>query len=165
MRKFLAVLGLAAAAMVAACGFQPVYAPGGSARSIGPVTVTEIEGRTGFLVRQELQKRFQPGAQHAGAQPRTLTLKLQEDLIGVVSRLDGFAARSDLFGTVAYSLSPAEPGGAAISGFVQVSVGLNQDGAPFGDVALQSDAEQRLAVAIAERLYAELLLKAAASPS
>lgn len=164
MRRTLAVLALGLTTLLASCGFQPVYAPGASGRSIGAITIPEIEGRTGFLLRQELLKRTQAGASDSNAPTRTLFLTLKEDLLPVVSRIDGFASRSDLSGTVVYYLSPAKPGGKAISGFIVVSVGLNQEGAPFGDVALQSDAEERLAVAIAERLHAEILLKSARTP-
>jgi LPS-assembly lipoprotein len=162
MRRTLAVLAVGLTTLLGACGFQPVYAPGASARSLGNITIPEIEGRTGFLLRQELQKRVAAGATDPGAPARTLFLTLKEDLLPVVTRIDGFASRSDLSGTVVYYLSPAKPGDKAISGFIVVSVGLNQEGAPFGDVALQSDAEERLAVAIAERLHAEILLKSAA---
>ncbi len=47
MRVLIASLTL----LLAACGFQPMYAPADGANAIGPVQIAEIEGKAGHVLR------------------------------------------------------------------------------------------------------------------
>ena len=59
MRQFFAALLLLS---LAACGFQPVYAPGSSALAAGgPITVEPIPGRSGYKLRRALQEELAIG--------------------------------------------------------------------------------------------------------
>ena len=53
MRVLLASLTLL---LVAACGFQPMYAPPGGGPAIGPIQVSMIEGKAGHVLRTELDR-------------------------------------------------------------------------------------------------------------
>jgi LPS-assembly lipoprotein len=151
-RRALLALGLALAA--GACGFRPVYDSQGS--GIGPVSVSEIEGRTGFLVRQELLRRA--SLEQGAGEPRRLDVRLVTQFAGTSNQITGYATRTQMIVSANYRLV----GSSAVEGFVQANVaydGLNQ---AFGDVALQADAEERVAVQLADRIWMDLVRKAKA---
>ena len=52
MRVLIAGLAL----LLAACGFQPMYAPPGGGNAIGPVQIAEIDGKAGHVLRTELNR-------------------------------------------------------------------------------------------------------------
>ena len=54
MRVLIASLTL----LLAACGFQPMYAPAGGGQAIGPVQVSQIDGKAGHVLKRELDRRI-----------------------------------------------------------------------------------------------------------
>jgi LPS-assembly lipoprotein len=145
------LLTLAFAAGLAACGFQPVYSTRGS--GIGPVSITTIDGRTGYFLRQELERRavLEQGRQA----PRQLTVKLTRTFSPAAQGVDGISLRNELTVTANYMLSAAPPL-PAITGSITTSVAYESLDQAYGDVALQSDAEERIAGQLALRLWLDL---------
>ena len=58
MKQFFA---LVAFALIAGCGFKPVYATGAGATYGGAITVEPIDGRSGYILRRALQEELAIG--------------------------------------------------------------------------------------------------------
>ncbi len=136
---------------LAACGFQPVYSTQGS--GIGPVTIAAIEGRTGYYLRQELDRRavLEQGA----TSPRVLTVKMTRSFTPAAQGTDGISTRNELTVTASYVLAAAPPL-PAVRGTIETNVAYESLDQAYGDVALQADGEERVAGQIAERLWLDL---------
>jgi hypothetical protein len=159
-RTTLAVLAaglLAGTSLVAGCGFQPVYSQQG--RGIGPVQVALIDGRTGYLVQQELV-RFAT-LERGTSRLRRLEVLLETEFVPTNQRADGFFNRAQMTVTASWKLlgSDVAPDG---QGRVSVMVGYDTREQAFGTVSLQADAEERAAVMLAERIWADVAAKAPA---
>ena len=104
MRVLLASLTL----LLAACGFQPMYAPAGSggAAAIGPVEVAQIEGKAGHVLKTELDRMF--AVEDNGAAPALLEITLQEQVTPIGIRRDESATRAELRLIANYVLTPAD---------------------------------------------------------
>lgn len=156
MGKALAKLGVLAfmvglSTIVAGCGFQPVYNTQGS--GIGPVSIAAIEGRTGYFLRQELDRRAV--LEQGEASPRILSVKLTRSFTPAAQGTDGISTRNEMAVTATYVLAAAPPL-PAVSGTITTSVAYESLDQAYGDVALQADAEERVANQIAERLWLDL---------
>lgn len=156
MDKALAKLGVLVSmvglsAMLAGCGFQPVYNTQGS--GIGPVTIAAIEGRTGYYLRQELDRRAV--LEQGTASPRVLSVKLTRAFTPAAQGTDGISTRNEMTVTATYVLAAAPPL-PAVTGTITTNVAYESLDQAFGDVALQADAEERVANQIAERLWLDL---------
>ena len=109
MRVLLASLTL----LLAACGFQPMYAQPGGQNAIGPVTLTQIDGMAGHVLRAELDRILQ--VENDGSPPALLEITLTEQVTPLGIRVDESAARSELRLIANYVLTPPrgarQPGG------------------------------------------------------
>lgn len=155
MRVLLASLTL----LLAACGFQPMYAPaamGGPA--IGPVTVAQIEGKAGHVLKRELDRIL--AVENNGAPPMLLEVTLQEQVIRLGLRRDESATRAELRLIANYVLTPPEAR-RRIRGSITTVVNYDIPAAAFGEIAAQDDARERAAETMAQRFRAELALRMA----
>ena len=155
MKRLLIVLMLA----LPACGFQPVYAPGGTASfAAGNITVSEIPGRSGYMLRQALQKELAAGLPNL-AGPATLNVKLDENLTRLAFKPDGAAARSSLIARSSYALSTDE---GSFSGSTEAEINFAVPDAPYGDISAQTSASDRAMRVLASRIVDDLRLKLSA---
>lgn len=155
VRLVLCCLLLGGPLAASGCGFQPVYSPSG--RGIGPVDVALIDGRTGFLVQQELARK---AALERGTTPvRRLEVELTTSFIQTNQGSDGFFSRTQMTVAASWTLQgQAEtPDG---RGAVSVMVGYDSQDQAFGEVALQADAEERAAVLLADRIWSDVATRA-----
>jgi LPS-assembly lipoprotein len=137
--------------LVSGCGFSPVYSTNGA--GVGPVSISEIDGRAGYFLRQELDRY---AALERGSTPqRTLTVKLVTNFASAALGVDGLSARTLYTLTANYSLE-SNTGGKPLVGVVSTTVGYESLDQAYGDVALQADAEQRAATQVADRVWADL---------
>ena len=143
------IFGLSVA--IAGCGFQPVYSTQGS--GIGPVTIAAIDGRTGYYLRQELDRRAV--LEQGTGSPRLLVVKFERTFTPAAQGTDGISTRNEMTVTATYTLAAAPPL-PAIRGSVATNVAYESLDQAYGDVALQADAEERVAGQIAERLWLDL---------
>jgi|CXWL01.1.fsa_nt_gi LPS-assembly lipoprotein len=155
MRVLIAALTL----LVAACGFQPMYATsanGGPA--IGPVQISQIDGKAGHVLKTELERIL--AVENNGAPPATLEIALLEQVTALGLRRDESATRGEIRLTATYTLTPAS-GGEAIRGTLYTVVNYEIPTAAFGEIAAQDDARERAAESMAQRFRAELALRMA----
>ncbi len=145
---------------LAACGFQPVYAPGTSALAAGgPITVEPIRGRSGYLLRRALQEELAIGLPGV-TEPATLNVILKDNLTRLAFKPDGAASRSSITASGRYVL--ARDSG-AVSGVVDAQTDFTvPPSAPYGDIAAQTSAYDRTMRELAKRIVDDLRLQLSA---
>ncbi|HYD89557.1 MAG TPA: LPS assembly lipoprotein LptE [Vitreimonas sp.] len=155
MRVLIASLTL----LLAACGFQPMYAPAGGGPAIGPVSIEEIEGKAGHVLRTELSRIL--SVENGDAPPSQLEITLLEQVTPLGIRRDESATRAELRLIANYVLTPPQPGAQVMRGSVVTVVNYDIPTAAFGEIAAQDDARERAAETMAQRFRAELALRMA----
>lgn len=140
---------------LAACGFTPLYANG--AGGAGQVTVAEIDGRSGHMLRKALIQQLAAGLPGI-EEPATLTVILDEELQRLSLRPDEAASRTDIVVDAQYVL---EVGGEAFGAEVSAETSFNVPDAPFADITAQIDTSERAVNLLARRIVDDLRLKLA----
>ncbi|HVK81332.1 MAG TPA: LPS assembly lipoprotein LptE [Verrucomicrobiae bacterium] len=157
MRVWIASLSLL---LLAACGFQPMYAPAGGGNAIGPVSIVEIEGKAGHVLRTELTRLL--AVEDDGSAPMELEITLIENVSNLGIRVDESATRAELRLTANYVLTPPTTTQARVMrGSVITTVNYDIPTAAFGEIAAQDDARERAAETMAQRFRAELAMRVA----
>lgn len=157
MRLLLASLALAA---TSACGFTPVYSNASAVQSAGAIEVTEIPERLGYELRQNLIRQLAPGLKGV-PEGAVLTVEVRDQLGRLAVRPDQAASRSDLRVRANYTLAWE---GGSIVGEVSGESSFNVPDGPYGDISAQTEARERAAQQIADRIVADLRIKAAQLP-
>jgi LPS-assembly lipoprotein len=152
MRVLIASLTL----LLAACGFQPMYSPGGGS-AIGPVQINEIEGKAGHVLRTELSRIL--AVENGASPPSHLEITLSEQVTPLGIRIDESATRAELRLIANYVLTPPGQGAQVVRGSVVTVVNYDIPTAAFGEIAAQDDARERAAETMAQRFRAELALR------
>jgi LPS-assembly lipoprotein len=152
---------LPAAALVAACGFTPLYGEGAPAsRMAGRVEVPVIDGETGFALRERLTASL--GDPSPAAYRLEITLDLKRS--GVALTKQDVTTRFDIVGTAEYRLVPTAGGTPAAAGVVRAVTGFSspesETSFAFASLSAERDAERRLAVALADQILQRLALSA-----
>ncbi len=156
MKKMLMNFSLALGCIffLTACGFTPVYGVNGA--GIGKVEIAPIEGRVGYFLAQNLQRRV--GLENDNSNPRQLKIIIKQRYNNVALRTDGFATRTRITFDAEYSLSESATEG-ELKGQVTSIVSFDSVERAYSDVSLQSDAEERAANDLAERIWADIINK------
>ena len=144
---------------LAACGFQPMYAPPGGGAAIGPVAVAQIDGKAGHVLKTELDRLLGVEA-GAGGEPMQLEITLLESVTPLGIRVDESATRAELRLIANYILTPPN-NGQVMRGSVISVVTYEIPTAAFGEITSQDDARERAAETMAQRVRAELALRMA----
>ena len=140
---------------LAACGFEPVYGPGGAGTALqNRVLVDAPEDRFGYFLVREVETRL-----GRAATPRwglALTTTTTEDGLAIDS--EGNTRRYNLLGTTSYALRDLDSGQIVTSGKVESFTGYSATGTTVATRAAELDAQERLMVILADlvvsRLYA-----------
>lgn len=154
-----AVLIASLTLFLAACGFQPMYAPAGGGQAIGPVQISEIEGKAGHVLRTELSRIL--AVENGASPPSQLEITLTEQVTPLGLRVDESATRAELRLIANYVLTPPASAGRPMRGSVTTVVNYDIPTAAFGEIASQDDARERAAETMAQRFRAELALRMA----
>jgi len=141
------------ALLVAACGFEPVYAPGGSGAALqGQVLVDEPDSVITFRMVQEIEARLGRTATPVYRLTYDLTLEREEQSITAQNAI----LRYSLIGQMSYALIRISDGEVITSGNVEDFVSYSAAGTSLETLASERDADQRLAVALANLVTDEL---------
>jgi len=152
-----ALLALALAPLTA-CGFTPVYGPQTSLANAGPMSIREIEGRTGHFLREELIKTVGQGV--PGVKGSTeLEVKLSQSIDRLAFAPDQAASRSDYVGTATWTLRSAD-GKTLMSGVAVDRASFNFANEAYADVAAQAAAQDRLGALLARTIRSQMFIKA-----
>ena len=137
---------------LAACGFTPVYAPGGTAAALrNQVIVQEPTNREGFLLVQELENRLGRGGSQYGL---GIALNIEDEGAGVTRT--GDITRFNLIGTVDYALTDLTTEQVIATGQVSNFTGYSATGDTVETLAAERDARQRLMVILADQITTDL---------
>ncbi|WP_146585001.1 LPS assembly lipoprotein LptE [Puniceibacterium confluentis] len=146
---------LGAAALLASCGFTPVYGPGGGAEALlGQIALDAPDTREGYLLTQRLEERLGRGL--GGAYALSYAISVETEGLGTTS--DGSTTRYQLLGKVAYSLKDAATGATLNSRDTSAFSGYSATGSNVATLAAERDATRRLMVILGDQMVDQLVL-------
>jgi LPS-assembly lipoprotein len=139
---------------LAGCGFTPAYAPGGTGTVLdGQVVITAPETPLGFFTLDRLERRLgRPGA----AARFALTVTPTAERAAAAFTDDGLQSRANLIGVSRYRLTDAA-GTLIAQGTVDAFTGFATPTSTVATRVAEGDAEQRLAIMLADLIITRLL--------
>ncbi|WP_299608739.1 LPS assembly lipoprotein LptE [uncultured Tateyamaria sp.] len=138
---------------VAACGFEPVYGPGGAGTQLqNRVLVDKPIDREGFLLVRQLEERLGRTGDPAYALGIQLSVKEEARAIDP----DGDIRRFHVIGEATYSLSDTSTGAVVQSNTVDNFVGYSATGTTVATLAAKRDATERLMTMLADEIVLQL---------
>ncbi|MCF6234063.1 MAG: LPS assembly lipoprotein LptE [Rhodobacteraceae bacterium] len=148
-RRILLFLPLA----LAACGFSPVYGPGGTASALrGKVQVAAPDTTDAYQLVQNLEQRL--GQPDMAIYALSFTLKSETQ--GQAITVSNETTRYSLVGKVDYILRANEGGDIVASGSVDNFTGYSATGSTVETLAAERDARARLMVILADQITTRL---------
>ncbi|GHF34626.1 LPS assembly lipoprotein LptE [Seohaeicola zhoushanensis] len=148
-RRFVIALPLA----LAACGFQPVYGPGGAGRALnGKVGFEPPATEDAYLLVRALEDRLG----RAGTPDYILTFKTTIAPEGQAVTATGAITRFSLVGRASYVLTRAGSDVKLAEGDVRNFAGYSATGSTVEALAAETDARQRLMVILADQIVTRL---------
>jgi len=154
------LLSLVLAVTLSACGFHPLYAPGGAQEAaLQAIYVPIIPDRTGQLLRQALQQRLE-GDDSAVAKRYELSISYFKTTANLDVQADNSTTRARDVGTAVWRLHPAGNASDTLtSGTVRSVDGYNIIDEQFFYMDLSEEAAQhRIADALADQIVTGLAL-------
>ncbi|MBC7139365.1 MAG: hypothetical protein H5U17_11625 [Defluviimonas sp.] len=153
-----ALLGLLAPALLAACGFAPVYGSGGPARALlNRVRIEDPTNKNAFDLVERLEERL--------GRPQNVAFRLSYGITtqsrGLGITPDNTTTRYNIDGTVTYTLSDAVSGTPLAQGEVTTFVSYSASGSTVATVAAEEDAYARLMRLLADQIVSELIASSA----
>ena len=149
-RRFLLCLPL----VLAACGFTPVYAPGGTGDKLdGRITFVAHSTQEGYLLIRNLEERL--GRATAPVYRLAVTPTVTRE--GQAITAAGEITRFSLVGRASYSLHLIASDDVITSGSVNNFTGYSATGSTVETLAAEDDALERLMRIIADQIVARLL--------
>ena len=138
---------------LAACGFTPVYGPGGAGSELqNRVLVDPPVDREGFLLVRQIEERLGRTDDAAYRLSGKLTLVQENRAIDP----DGDIRRFHLIGTATYELREAATGDIVRADTVDDFVGYSATGTTVATLAARRDAQERLMTILADQIVLQL---------
>lgn len=145
---------LAAPCALAGCGFSPVYGPGGDALALrGAVRVEDPDTEFGFDFVTRFEQRL--GPPDAARYDLRWILTLRERELAIDDA--GTIRRFNVEGSLAWTLSPLGSGTPVLSGTETSFTSYSATGSTISTLESEQDAEQRLAVILADAVVTRLI--------
>lgn len=144
---------LSSLAAFAACGFTPVYTPGGNANRLqDAVVVAAPKTQSDYFLVVRLEERLGHGALARFDLATTTTY--DEQPMAVTS--DGVTSRINLVGQTSYKLSNRHNGDIVTEGEVTSFTGFSASGSTVSSLAAKRDAQERLSIILADKIVNRL---------
>ena len=138
---------------LAACGFAPVYGPGGTGSALqGRVGVAAPADRVSYLLVRTLEERL--GRAAAPAYDLSLALETTQEALAIDPA--GNTRRFNLLGRADYALTDLATGDVVTSGRVENFTGYSATGTAVATLAAEQDAQARLMTILADAIVARL---------
>lgn len=148
------ILALLAAGALAACGFEPAYAPGGPAAGLlGQVTVDAPEDKDAFDFVARLEDRLGRTRTPAYRLSYRITTRTQDQAIAP----DNTINRYQLLGSVDFSLHDLASGSVLTSGSASSFTAYSAFGTSVATAASEADAQRRLMRILADQVVTRLI--------
>lgn len=142
---------------LAACGFTPVYGPGGTGTALqGKVLVDAPGDQDGYLLVRNLEQRLG----RAAAPDYRLGYELATEQQGQAVTSAGEITRYSIIGTAQYTLRRLADDTILASGRVRNFTGYSATGSTVQTLAAEKDARERLMVILADQIVARLFATA-----
>ncbi|NKX45579.1 LPS assembly lipoprotein LptE [Roseicyclus persicicus] len=152
------LLLLLAAAPLAACGFTPVYAPGGPGTAVrGRLAIAAPDTRLGFVLVARLEDRL--GRSQAPTHRLSYEIATSQRDLAITGTDD--ITRVNLNGSLRFRVTEVATDLQVQAGEVSTFTAYSTTGSPVATAAARRDAEDRLMVALADQLVSRLLAGAA----
>lgn len=149
-RRFLILVPLA----LVACGFAPVYGPGGSAEGLqNSIRVADPTDKLGF----DLVERLEEQLGRPTAARFDLAYAIATEPVGVGVTSDGAITRYNLVGSVTYGLTDRATGASLSEGRVDSFTSYSATGSTVAGLEAEDDARTRLMRLLADQIVARLL--------
>ncbi|MEM1004561.1 MAG: LPS assembly lipoprotein LptE [Pseudomonadota bacterium] len=144
-------------AALAACGFEPVYAPGGAGSQLyGKVAVSAPDSVESFLLVQNLEQQL--GRSASSGNVYDLDVRVSTVTSAAAITTTNETNRYSIDGSASFALRSNETGQIITSGTVTDFVGYSAAGSTVSTLADERDAKERLMVILSgqimNRLYA-----------
>ncbi|WP_249200540.1 LPS assembly lipoprotein LptE [Thetidibacter halocola] len=151
------IAGLLAAATLPACGFAPVYGPGGAGnRLMGRIAVDAPETPVAYLFNRRFEERM--GGRGATS-PYRLSVRIETDRQELGTTSVGNITRYRLIGRVFYTLRD-QTGTVLTEGRTNAFTGYSTTGSTVATLASERDARDRLMTLLADQVIDQLILSA-----
>lgn len=140
---------------LAACGFQPVYAPGGSGSALdGRVEVSAPDTVESFLLVQNLERQL--GRSASSGRTFGLNVGVSTTTQAAAITTSNETNRYTVTGQATYSLKSNETGQIVTSGIVTDFVAFSAAGSTVSTLADERDAIERLMVILSDQIVTRL---------
>ncbi|SFT92315.1 LPS assembly lipoprotein LptE [Sedimentitalea nanhaiensis] len=142
---------------LAACGFEPVYAPGGAANALyGKIRVDAPEGVNTYLLVRRLEEQLG----RAQVPDYRLSIVLETGIQGQAITASGDITFYSVLGSARYRLLRIDTEELVATGSVDNFTGYSATGNTAETLAAQRDARERLMVILADQLARDLYMTA-----
>jgi LPS-assembly lipoprotein len=147
------LLCLLAGLPLAACGFSPVYAPGGPAAALrGRIRVDAPTDRNGFDFVERLEERL--GRPQAPIYDLSYTIKTNQISVGITP--DNDITRYNLTGRVDWSVTDRTSGARVAGGTAESFTSFSATGSTVAGLAAEEDAGLRLMRILADQIVTKI---------
>ena len=145
---------IAALSVLAACGFAPVYAPGGAGDGLrGAILVAEPGNRNAFTFVARLEQRL--GQPQNPPYALAYAIRTRVDGVGITPEQE--TTRYNLFGAVDYTVTDQASSTVVTSGTVNNFTGYSATSLIVGTQSVTRDANERLMVILADQIVTRLI--------
>lgn len=142
---------LALLALLAGCGMQPVYAPGGAAQGLqGRIDVQPVDGRIGYELVATLEQELGRPRGARGDYTLVTSVTTSQEQGGFTAT--GSVTRYQIVGSAHYEVRRADTGDIVHSGQEQSFTSYDAAGTILSTRTARTDAEVRLARDLAHRI-------------
>ena len=146
---------LGSVAALGACGFTPVYGPGGGGAALqNALLVDAPNSRDGFLLVQGIEERLGRGSPATYGLSHAITVT--EEAIAIDA--NDVTTRYNLLGEITYALRNLDTGAVITSGKVSNFTGYSASGSTVATQAAERDARTRLMAILADQIITRLVV-------
>ncbi len=140
--------------LLAACGFEPVFAPGGDAEALrGKILIDAPRDAVGFELVRQLEARL--GQADGPRFSMGARISIEEDALAITP--EAAITRFSVLGAVEYQLIDILDGRQVTAGRVESFTSYSNTGSPISTRAARRDARDRLMVILADKIVTRLL--------
>ena len=157
---------------LSACGFSPIYAPGGTGDALygkvlvqSPEDVRADSDVDAYHLVRNLEERLGRGESNGVGGGYRLDLTLNTRSEGQAITADNATTRYSIVGTAGYVLTRQADGRIVASGTEDAFTGYSATGSTVETLAGERDAHQRLMQILADQITARLLTTADLTPA
>ncbi|APG61498.1 hypothetical protein LPB140_12090 [Sphingorhabdus lutea] len=162
MKKLLCLFALTAilSGILSACGLKPLYADGRSgavSSALSSISVDQIDGKAGWLVRQALERQLNPASNDDNdGKAFHLVVKLDDQIEGLGVRANDSVTRERRTLRARYQLIDNQSGVILLDKTAFSDAGIDIVGSEYATVAAENSALENLSQKIADQIIAQL---------